>query len=214
MPNPVWQKLVDQLRACGIAFAAGLTDAEVSSVESEFGFRFPPDLREFLQTALPVSDGFPNWRSGSRDALRKWLAVPREGVLFDIEYNAFWLDEWGPRPNTLDQALEMIRPILAAAPMLIPVYKHRMLPERPHLAGNPVFSVHQTDIIYYGADLCDYLQREFLRKQDAQWSIPDSLRQIDFWDIERFQDVRWSRGYAVFDNRSGTLPDLPSDQST
>lgn len=42
-----------------------------------------------------------------------------------------------------------------------PVYGHRYLPAGPVLAGHPVLSVHQTDVIYYGADLADYLSLEF-----------------------------------------------------
>src|SRR5436190_13969950 len=39
-----------------------LTDTEVTAVEAQFHFRFPPDLRAFLQTALPSGEKFPNWR--------------------------------------------------------------------------------------------------------------------------------------------------------
>ena len=89
----------------------------------------------------------------------------------------------------------------------IPVYVHRRMPDRPHAAGNPVFSVHQTNIIYYGADLRDYLLHEFLGDKDlGRWPIPDSVRRIEFWDIRRFFEVRWRRGWAVFDNRKGILP--------
>src|SRR5258708_605636 len=38
-----------------VEFDAGLTDEEVQACEHRFGFRFPPDLRQFLQTALPRS---------------------------------------------------------------------------------------------------------------------------------------------------------------
>lgn len=62
-PN-AWNALVEQLRNCGVEFDAALTDAEVRATETRFGFRFPPDLREFLQTALPRGSRFPDWRSG------------------------------------------------------------------------------------------------------------------------------------------------------
>jgi hypothetical protein len=94
-----WQALVDQL--CGaeyqfglitavsrvhrIEFDAGLTDAEIATIEGRFGFQFPPDLREFLQTALPRGPQFPDWRSGDEAALRDWMNLPRHGVLFDVE---------------------------------------------------------------------------------------------------------------------------------
>ena len=207
MPDSVWTQLVDILKDRGIAFDAGLSDAEADRVESEFAFRFPPDLRDFLQAGLPVSAGFPNWRSESRESLRERLTAPLDGVLFDVEHNGFWLDEWGARPASLEEAQAVVRRLVAEAPVLIPVYIHRMMPDRPHAAGNPVFSVHQTDIIYYGTDLRDYLIHEFLADKDVGvWPIPDSVRRIDFWDIKRFLSVRWSRGYAVFDNRKGFLP--------
>jgi hypothetical protein len=97
---------------------------------------------------------------------------------------------------------------LAAAPKLIPVFLHRMMPDEPRKAGNPVFSVHQTDIIYYGHDLPDYLRQEF---QVARWwTRPSEPRRIRFWDIERFPEVRWNDGSCVFDNRRGVLPEGPS----
>jgi hypothetical protein len=188
----------------GIDFDVGLTDAEVAATEARFDFRFPPDLRAFLQTALPKGERFPNWRSGKEADLRDWLDLPRQGVLFDIEHNDFWLNEWGPRPDSMADAKRVASELVAGAPKLIPIFIHRMMPDEPHLAGNPVFSVHQTDIIHYGFDLADYLRNEFLLPGREPW--PDSVRQIRFWDLDRFQDVRWAEGSCVFDNSKGLLP--------
>ena len=191
-----WQELVDQLRGTEyqfglvslgstvhrIEFDVGLTDAEVAEVENRFDFRFPPDLREFLQTALPRGRQFPDWRSANDAMLRDWLALPSQGVLFDIEHNAFWLDEWGPQPSSLVQALQTAGELIAAAPRLIPIYGHRMMPDEPHTAGNPVFSVHQTDIIHYGFDLADYFRHEFGLPGREPW--PEQVRAIRFWDLD------------------------------
>ncbi len=91
-----WQELVDNLRdteyrfglsASGysqvhrVEFDAGLTDAEAIEAEGRFSFQFPPDLREFHQTALPRGPQFPDWRSGDDAELRGWLDLPRQGVL-------------------------------------------------------------------------------------------------------------------------------------
>lgn len=202
MSNEIWQDFVRQLSEQGIQFAPGLTDGEVSRVQERHSFLFPLDLREFLQTGLPQGEQFPDWRSGTESALREWLNVPRAGVLFDVEHNEFWLPEWGPRPGDLASALRFVGELISAAPKLIPVYGHRMMPDEPQSAGNPVFSVHQTDIIYYGFNLADYLRHEFTLPGRQPW--PASIRSIRFWDIERFLDVRWSDGPCVFDNRSGS----------
>ncbi|MCI0380890.1 MAG: hypothetical protein L0215_25180 [Gemmataceae bacterium] len=207
MSDSIWPQFVQVLAELGLPFDNGLTDSELARIECDFFFQFPPDLRAFLQAGLPIGDGFPNWRSESQESLAQRLAIPVEGILFDIEYNAFWLSEWGTRPESVEDAKEMARKLVAAAPVLIPVYLHRMMPDRPHEPGNPVFSVHQTDIIYYGIDLRDYLIHEFFCRQDVGiWPISDTVRAIEFWDIKRFLEVRWARGYAVFDNRSGVLP--------
>lgn len=162
-----------------VAFESGLTDAEVAQVEQTYGFRFPPDLRRFLQTALPTGDGFPNWRAGVDGSLRSWLDGPKNGILFDVEHNEFWMEGWGPRPDSLAQAKDVAAKFIDAAPKLIPVFSHRMLPSLPHRVGNPVFSVHQTDIIYYGFDLEDYLRHEFELPWRRPW--PDSIQPIEFW---------------------------------
>jgi hypothetical protein len=164
-----------------IEFDAGLSDAEVLSIESEFGFRFPPDLRAFLQTALPRGSGFPDWRSGDRRVLHDWLDEPRHGILFDVERAAFWLDEWGPRPSTQNESLNVASDILRTVPRLIPIFAHRMMPDEPNDSGNPIYSVHQTDIIYYGFDLTQYLEAEFHLERSQP--SPATPRPIRFWDL-------------------------------
>jgi hypothetical protein len=191
MSNGAWHDTVARLRSVGVQFEDGLTDAEVAAAESRFEFRFPPDLRELLQTALPSGEHFPNWRSGSVARLRRWLDIPRDGVVFDIEEYEFWLDEWGPRPADLRDAVREAERLIAASPKLIPVCMHRMMPDEPHVPGNPVFSVHQTDIIAYGHDLADYLDREFHLIDDESKRVQAEPRPIRFWDIDRFQNVRW-----------------------
>lgn len=209
MATKGWDDLIARLRAREVTFDPGLTDAEVVAAESRYEFRFPPDLRAFLQTALPRGRQFPDWRAGDETGLRDWLDLPRQGVVFDVEHNNFWLPEWGTRPATVAEAKEVAEQLVAAAPRLIPIYLHRMIPAEPHLPGNPVFSAHQTDIIVYGNDLRDYLAHEFLMSEDEQggWTVPEGARPIRFWDTDRFQAVRWGPdGSCVFDNSRGTLP--------
>lgn len=172
----------------------GLTEAEFVRIEVEFGFEFADDHRAFLAAGLPVSvphddlpgvisayrEPWPDWRDGDSAKLRERVDWPRAGVLFDVEHNAFWDDSWGPRPSEIGPALENARRGLAAVPTLVPVYGHRYLPAGRGNHGHPVLSVWQTDIIYYGLDLADYIDREFGTSdtRDASWNPRAS---VEFW---------------------------------
>jgi hypothetical protein len=100
-------------------------------------------------------------------------------MCFDIEHNEFWLEEWGPKPSELAEAFAIAQVAVAEAPTLIPIFSHRYIPDEPSLIGNPVFSVYQTDIIYYGADLAHYLVNEFSGGAAAWVEYP--IRPIEFW---------------------------------
>jgi hypothetical protein len=136
--------------------APGLTETELAGIETEFRFRFAPDHREFLAAGLPTGVGWPDWRAADRAALRAALLAPVEGVLFDVAENDFWYEGWGP---AFGDRVSTARAGLMIAPRMIPLYAHRYLPAA--IAGHPVLSIYQTDVIGYGADLTDWLHREF-----------------------------------------------------
>lgn len=179
-----------RLSEAGVLFDVGLTSKEFSTIENNYSFTFPPDLREFLAFALPVSEGWIDWRNGDRTQILERLDWPLEGMCFDIENNAFWMEVWGPKPTILSDALNVARSAVEKAPRLIPICGHRYLPDRPSERGNPVFSVHQTDIIYYGSNLSDYLANEFLLYFNKfNRTVDGPIRRIDFWsDIV---DMEW-----------------------
>lgn len=170
------------LAAAGVRFAAGMTADEFARVERRFGFRFPLDLREFLAAGLPVSDGWVDWRGSDEATILAWLRWPLEGICSDIECNGFWLPEWGARPPGLPDAFAVARQAVAQAPMLIPILGRRYIPSPPADPGNPVFSVYQTDIIHYGANLMDYVQNEFSYAFGRPgYAIRGTPRCIPFW---------------------------------
>lgn len=185
-----WSELIGLLKGVkpSHSFAEGLSDAEIYCVEKTYAFEFPPDLRAFLQTALPFGPRFPNWRFPEDTSIRKQFDFPLQGILFDVEHGV-WLPEWGQRPEQVADAKALVEKLVKKAPRLIPVYGHRMIPDRPSLAGNPILSVYQTDIIYYGFDLDDYLRHEFGLSGRKPW--PSAIQPIEFWDVDRWQDVRW-----------------------
>ena len=164
----------------GVCFAKGLTDGEIAAIEDEYQFVFPPDYRQFLQTCRPIGRGWVDWRD--KDSVRKRLNWPWEGMAFDIEHNDFWLKAWGPKPESMAERLRVAKELYDGAPRLIPIYSHRYIPADPSEAGNPIFSVYQTDIIYYGYDLMSYLEHEFgLRSYESLFTAEHPLKQIAFW---------------------------------
>jgi hypothetical protein len=101
-----------------------------------------------------------------------------EGILFDVESNAYWREEWGVKPSLMADSLRIARTHLDRVPKLAPLYGHRYLPTAPHQPGNPVLSCWQTDVIYYGADLLDWFECEFGGGQAS----PDQVdRRLPFW---------------------------------
>jgi hypothetical protein len=170
------------LERAGVIFETGLSQAEIQELEQKYGFVFPPDLKDFLMFALPISNGFLNWRQASNEEIVRSLSWPYEGMCFEIEQNSFWLKEWGRSPVSLDEAFAIARKAIEHAPTLIPINGHRYIPDRPCESGNPVFSVYQTDIIYYGRDLADYLGNEFRYYFGrSEYSLGSEIKHIEFW---------------------------------
>ena len=98
-----------------------------------------------------------------------------------FEHAGLWWPEWGERPASAQERAGVLTAIADAAPRLIPLVAHRYLPEAPHQAGNPVFSVMQADVVCYGADLADYFEREFNPAPFAGKPVRNDVRSIPFW---------------------------------
>jgi len=81
----------------------------------------------------------------------------------------------------LSDAISLARAKVSECPVLVPIYSHRYIATPPHEPGNPVYSVYQTDIIYYGYDLLDYLCREFKLEHPPGYVRPASPKYISFW---------------------------------
>ncbi|MES2947650.1 MAG: SMI1/KNR4 family protein [Pseudomonadota bacterium] len=170
------------LMGAGVAFSPGLTPSEFSAAEARYGFKFPPDLRRFLAFAVPTGEKFPDWRNVDSLFLLEAFSRPLEGLWFDVKQNSLWLPEWGPKPVDDATAYRRLSELVQAAPTLIPVQGHRYLPCRPCEAGNPVLSVHQSDIICYGLNLEDYFQNEYSYHFGRQgYELSGEPKPIEFW---------------------------------
>lgn len=152
---------IQRLRAGGVQLDRGLSDEEVSRVQDRFNFVFGPEHREFIQSAVPVGKWWLDWRNDTDEDLRGRLDWPLEGVLFDVRNNDFGPASWGDRPDAKDDREREARAHLDGVAVLIPVFSHRYLTSEPELSPSPVFSVYQTDVIFYGDNLVNYLAHEF-----------------------------------------------------
>lgn len=164
-----------------VEIGRGLSDAEFDRVERRFGFEFADDHRAFLAAGLPLGKSWPDWRNGDPNNLHSRLAWPVDGVLFDVEHNAFWYPAWGGRPADRGEAVTLARGLLASVPQMVPVFSHRYLPAGSGSHGHPVLSMHQTDIIFYGDDLVDYIDHEFGTRQERTNLGRQPMATVPFW---------------------------------
>lgn len=136
-----------------------------------------------LQRRPIVKDGY-DWLSISDEEMNDLLHAPLEGLWFDVINNSLWWPEWGTKPaSKLDQRI-ILEEVVNSAPRLVPLRGHRYLPIIPNTSGNPVLSIKQSDIIYYGANLEDWLIREHEGLESIPWP---TVSRVPFWSdfIER-----------------------------
>ena len=161
--------------------SSGYSPVEIDAIQARWGLRFPPDLVEALRRRRCLLDGTGafDWLLADPAEIRRRLDWPFEVLWFDVWHSGLWDPAWGDRSGDADGGQARLRSIVAAAPRLIPLYGHRYLPEEPCEAGNPVFSVWQSDIIVYGTSLPDWRLRETEGWDARPW--PSSLKRIRFW---------------------------------
>lgn len=176
-----YNKSIELLKSVGIKFESGLTDDEVVKIEKIYNIQFPKSLKDFLMEGLPISKGFYNWRNFEPDNI-EFINNMIHKPLIDVGNLAeevYWCDEWGKEPECVMNKIRIVRKRLKSAPILLPIFAHRYMPEisddRP-----PVISVHGVDIIYYGEDLEDYFEIEFGEKEQCEINF-QRINTIPFW---------------------------------
>lgn len=176
-----YKKSIKLLQLAGIEFEAGLTDNEVTKIEKIYNIQFPKSLKNFLMEGLPISKGFYNWRNfepGNIEYIRHMIFDPMK-YIDNFAEEVYWCDEWGKEPECVMDKAQIVRARLKNAPILLPIFAHRYMPEisndRP-----PVISVHGVDIIYYGEDLEDYFKIEFGKKEQSEINF-QRINTIPFW---------------------------------
>lgn len=175
----MFQKYISELERRGIIFDKGLEEPEFMRIEKIYDISFPYAYKEFLSEAMPVSDGFYNWRNFTDNntyMIKSMLELPFKNVKKYISEIFFYEDEY-KELNEKDRNSEIIRR-LSRAPKLIPIFAHRYVPIYAN-DNPPVLSIHGIDIIYYGINLQDYFNKEFHIGEMVDESI--GVERIPFW---------------------------------
>lgn len=172
------ENYINKMKHAGIEIEPGLTADEFEKIEMIYGFTFPAELAEFYSCGVPSGDRFPNWKDFSEEnvrAIKEKMAFPINALRGDVE-NWFWLDKWGDDPDTKEEAIAIFDEIAARSPKMIPIFAHRYMPA---FDGAPVISTVGRDTVYYGRDLAEYLQHEFL---NIKWSpCKKKIKRIPLW---------------------------------
>ena len=182
--------LIDRLKQAGVAFEKGMTEQELDLAEEFFGFRFPAEFRAFLSQAVPVGEDFFDYRDRSSENLnrlvgfREWM---ESNFLFDLkakENREELLKLLGEKLGFSEDGPgfdEAVMRYWQESPRLIPFFAHRCFFDG--MDGMPIISFLQpVDTIVYGFDLQDYLEAEFLGKDDPAELPPDLLKGTGIWE--------------------------------
>ena len=122
----------------------GLTIEELKEVEQKYGFRFPPDVRDFLQVGLPLGCGWHDWRrlgkvTVSDDTEDTEDTVSQIQKLHCIPWRARYSKD---RQWDENESLAKAQDLASRVYPLIPLCQHRCIPSVPHECGLPILSMH------------------------------------------------------------------------
>jgi hypothetical protein len=177
--------LLNELRKKGVEIASGLSSTDIEVIETRLGTTLPPELRVLLKCGVPVdhngnSEAFPQWHEDPIAELRDTKEFINRAFTFDIANDNYWHPLLGEKPQSIEAAQKQALSAISKWPPLVRIYGHRFMPTEPHGPDNPVFSFVQAgDSVYYGANLQDYLLREF---KISDKKIPyDKIKPVPYW---------------------------------
>lgn len=177
----MYEDIVNQLRQKGVEFAIGLSDEELCWIEHEYEIVFPEGLKSFYKEALPISNGFYNWRDKRNENvmdIKKVMRIPIQRIVENPE-EIDWSEEWGEEPSDSNERKKSIEDMALKAPKLIPIFSHRYMAsircEKP-----PIFSIYGTDIIYFAKNIIDYFLIEFKIRENKVF-MNNEVSHIPFW---------------------------------
>jgi hypothetical protein len=160
---------------------------QTAEVDGALATAFVEEFDQYMM--LEEGAGFYNWLTNGNALEAQWAWL-WEGLQFDVEHAGLWRPSWGPQPNTLAARQARVRELVEGAPRLIPVFGHRYLLAEPCAADNPVFSVWQSDILVYAANLRDYFLFEFSGPLGLERASTNPLYRASNRELERATHAR------------------------
>jgi len=164
----------------------GMSNSLLAEVEGVVGMQLPFEVGMLLIMGVPDDDRWVRWEDNPQKVWDDWTETVRSGVQFDVEHNAFWLAEWGPKPKALADQRDRVAEHVAVAPPLFPLYGHRAIPLStptgyPSSMGNPVLSIVQTDVIRFGNDVGAWMHKDFGVPLPAWSAEGERWRNFGMW---------------------------------
>lgn len=177
----MYRDLINKLKIKGVGFDKGLTGEEILKIENIYQIIFPEELKDFYKRALPITDGFYNWRKFSLENINyiKNTMTSFKNDILKYSDEIDWCLSWGKEPNDITMRRNYISSAVKKAPTMIPIFKHRAL-AAINIKNNPVFSIMGTDIICYGKNITEYFENEFHIKE-KHFSTPNKFGYVPFW---------------------------------
>lgn len=185
-----YKNIIERLTSKEVVFENGMSQSEIDDTEKLYNITIPIELTYLYALALPVSDGFYNWRDRSNDNIEKIkraLEAPIIGLQSSLKnefqrssdpFQDFWYEGWGEKPRDFKTACEVLLKRYNDAPKLVPIYSHRYMPCIKDNTRLPVFSLMESDIICYGENLIAYFEIEFGFKKYSDMS---ECQYVEFW---------------------------------
>jgi len=172
--------LIKRLEKKGIVFEQGLSAEEIDKIEEIYDIEFPYELKDMYMKSLPISEGFYKWRDFSAqniEYIKYVITSPKQWIEEHTE-DVNWSYHWEEEPVDPKERIKRIQEKVRLSPKLIPIWGHRYMTSG-RIEQKPVFSVHGSDIIYYGENLDKYLKIEFLGKPHN--ILFNRIKEVPFW---------------------------------
>ena len=176
--------IIEEMKIKGYKFDRCLTDEEIANIEQIYNIKFPKTLIEFYKKGLPIDFGFINWRDTSEENIeniKKILYYPINSLLYLIENDSYWVEDW-PVFETIEERKQYFIETMKNEPIPIPIYKNRYILSSDKEENPAVLSFAGRDIIVYGSNLQDYLEKEFLGKTGPTYNESDYGKWAEIMD--------------------------------